>query len=93
MANEACYSTFKVSDWTSGQERETSKLIGRDRHTFPLLDEILYRWNSGNYHVFLCMYLCPRSLDPFCIVSYFIKWVKPSWIYSIVFFSKKNLLN
>ena len=27
--------------------------------------------------------ICPRSLDTFYIVSYVIKWVKTSWIYSI----------
>ena len=27
--------------------------------------------------------VCPRSLEPFCIVSYYIKWVKPSWTYSL----------
>ena len=26
--------------------------------------------------------VCPRSCDPFYIVSYYIKWVTASWIYS-----------
>ena len=26
---------------------------------------------------------CPRSLDPFHIIIYYIKWVKTSWTYSI----------
>ena len=26
--------------------------------------------------------VCPRSSDPFCEVSYFIKWVTTSWTYS-----------
>ena len=25
------------------------------------------------------MYVCPRRLTPFFIVSYYIKWVKTSW--------------
>ena len=29
----------------------------------------------------------PRSLDQFYIVSYYIEWVKTSWIYSIIFHS------
>ena len=28
--------------------------------------------------------MCPRSSDPFYIVTYSIKWVTTSWIYSIV---------
>ena len=28
--------------------------------------------------------LCPRSCDPFYIVSYYIKWVTTSWAYSII---------
>ena len=27
--------------------------------------------------------VCPRSSDPFYIVSYYIKWVTTSWTYSI----------
>ena len=27
--------------------------------------------------------VCPRSLDRFCIVSYYMNWVKNSWTYSI----------
>ena len=27
--------------------------------------------------------ICPRSSDPFYIVSYFIKWVTTSWTHSI----------
>ena len=27
--------------------------------------------------------ICPRSSDPFYIVSYYIKWVTTSWTYSI----------
>ena len=26
---------------------------------------------------------CPKSLGPLCIVTYYIKWVKTSWTYSI----------
>ena len=35
--------------------------------------------------------VCPRSLCPFCIVSYYIKWDKTSWTDSIMFYclSKK----
>ena len=28
--------------------------------------------------------VCPRSSDPFHIVSYIIKWVTTSWTYSII---------
>ena len=34
---------------------------------------------SYTYHT-----LCPRSSDPFYIVSYYIKWVTPSWTHSII---------
>ena len=27
--------------------------------------------------------MCPRSLDPFYIVAYYIKWAKTYWTYSI----------
>ena len=29
--------------------------------------------------------VCPKSFDQFCVVSYFIKWVKTSWTYSSSF--------
>ena len=32
---------------------------------------------------YLLITVCPRSLDPFLIVSYHINWVKTSWTYSI----------
>ena len=31
--------------------------------------------------------VCPRSSDPFYIVTYHIKWVTTSWIYSTTFIS------
>ena len=37
--------------------------------------------------------LCPRSLDPFYDATYYIKWVKTSWTYSIMnkfYVSKKS---
>ena len=39
----------------------------------------------------LCYYhplffaVCPRSLDPFCIVPYNLKWIKSSWTYDQIF--------
>ena len=29
-----------------------------------------------------CTTVCPGSSDPFCVVSYYIKWVTTSWTYS-----------
>ena len=34
-----------------------------------------------NKRVYICS-VCPRILDPFYIVTYYIFWVKSSWIYS-----------
>ena len=28
--------------------------------------------------------ICPRSSDPFCIVTYYIKWVTTSWTHSTI---------
>ena len=28
--------------------------------------------------------ICPRSLDPFHAVGYFIDWIKTSWTYSTI---------
>ena len=36
--------------------------------------------------------VCPRSLDPFHIVSYYIKLVKTSWPYSYVSFRGLSLV-
>ena len=30
-----------------------------------------------------CNTVCPRSSDPFCVVTYCIKWVTTSWTYCI----------
>ena len=30
--------------------------------------------------------MCPRSSDPFYVVTYYIKWVTSSWTYSTLFF-------
>ena len=29
-----------------------------------------------------CTTICPRCLDPYCIVNYYINWAKTSWTYS-----------
>ena len=35
---------------------------------------------------------CPRSCDPFYIVSYYIKWVTTSWTYSMLYICGKYSL-
>ena len=35
-----------------------------------------------HYHICNKNTVCPRSNDPFCIVTYYIKWVTTSWTYS-----------
>ena len=32
------------------------------------------------------MWVRPRILDPFCIVTYYMKWVKTSWTYSMLLY-------
>ena len=50
----------------------------------------------ANFHLYIFLYvidlfsirkstICPRSLDPFNIVSYYVKWAKTSWTYSVHF--------
>ena len=42
-----------------------------------------------------CHTVCPRSSDPFYIVSYYIKWVTTSWTYSISlvdFYPRKHMI-
>ena len=40
--------------------------------------------NSAQFLLILSMgnTICPRSSDPYCIVSYYIKWVTTSWTYN-----------
>ena len=33
----------------------------------------------------MIMTVCPRSRDPFYIVSYYIKWVTTSWTFSTIY--------
>ena len=42
------------------------------------------KW-QGLVQLFPFMFnVCPKSLDPFYIVTYYIKWVKTSWTYLII---------
>ena len=45
------------------------------------------KWNNRNCRIFnectTVSTVCPRSSDPFYIVSYYIKWVTTSWTYSM----------
>ena len=38
--------------------------------------------NNFRLHELDCT-VCPRSSDPFYVVTYYIKWVTTSWTYSI----------
>ena len=60
---------------------------------FPMWKEILleirfegiYIYIKGSIHqdILYAMHaVCPRSFDPFNIVSYYIRWAKTSYIYS-----------
>ena len=40
------------------------------------------RENSLKIQIQLLCTVCPRSSDPFTIVSYYMKWVTTSWTYS-----------
>ena len=46
-------------------------------------DEVI----SSVKHICMKKYytVCPRSSDPFYIVSYYIKWVTTSWTHSCIF--------
>ena len=47
---------------------------------------VILKWTrllSFGISVELCNTLCPRSSDPFYIVSYYIKWVTTSWTHSM----------
>ena len=39
-------------------------------------------WFAGTPRIIQSYYLS-KGLDPFCLVTYYIKWTKSSWIYSI----------
>ena len=36
--------------------------------------------------ILFCSIVCPRSSDPFCTVTYYIKWFTTSWTYSMANF-------
>ena len=40
----------------------------------------------GNLSIAYIDTVCPRSSDPFYIVTYYINWVPTSWIYSILYY-------
>ena len=43
------------------------------------IDKVLFKFWKGT--------VCPRILDPFYIVTYFIKWTKTFWTYSMPFWA------
>ena len=52
-------------------------------HLFFRLSSFLPKFKIGLYlELFSYLTVCPRSIDPFYIVSYCIKWVTKSWTYS-----------
>ena len=60
------------------------------KHERWILSCLLYLFFEQ--YILLCRYytMCPRSSDPFYIVSYYIKWVITSWTHSIYFFLSQN---
>ena len=76
--------------------------------TFSHINEYYWveRYGIDNKHVYFSTWLyglriftgsdhitvCPRSSDPFYILSYYIKWVTISWTYSTFFTSRTEMM-
>ena len=61
-------------------------------HYRPVWNIFFYSWLFKKIDLNLSTIyttVCPRSSDPFYIVSYYIKWVTTSWTYSIVTYDIK----
>ena len=50
----------------------------------------VYHVHYGQYTLHGCT-VCPESSDPFCIVTYCIKWVTTSWTYCSCLLTKNML--
>mgnify|MGYP007048712824 CR=1 FL=1 len=73
----------------------TSKVWLQSQIWFPTIERVVKSefflsdkmdktfWTYGILHGPVCTG-CPISLDPFCIVTYYIRWVKTSWTYCAV---------
>ena len=74
---------YQKSRWT-GQISRRKYHMYIDNHTNIWIDR-----KSDKKALLLSYTICPRSSDPFYIVSYYIKWVTTFWTYSK---SKCNLI-
>ena len=67
------FKTEQKYEWESWLEFQSTGFI----------EYICYGFFENNYGFIVC----PRSSDPFYVVTYYIRWVTTSWTYSIISFS------
>ena len=61
---------------TTSWKRTHSNAVKISDLAYPFLSDVLI-------YAYILHSMCPRSSDPFYIVSYFITWVTTSWTYSM----------